>query len=172
MSYIVEQEDSDYFFLEVKKSLIEGAGDGVFLRKDAIDLPANYILCEYRGRIIRNDNINNILDIDNKYLISISQKYHIDANNSKCVASMINDCIDFKKSFKMYKKAIKNKKLKNIHEYPLIAGKKYNTNFTLIHNKMFVLSTDNIKQGDELYCGYGVNYWNHIFYKKLNIENK
>ena len=141
--------DSDYFLLELKPSLIQNAGLGVFAKAD---LPDGVIVAEYRGSIFLSEFESKIAPLNNKCL-TINKDSFIAGNN--CVASHINDIIDLEES----------KKIKDFIKY---SDKDYNCKFQRSHHKMFVLSIKPIKEGEELYIEYGKNYWKYL----INQEYK
>ena len=138
--------DSDYLVLELKPSNIPGAGLGVFAK---VDIPAGIILCEYRGSIIFRDKID-IAKFNNRCL-NLNNELTIVGSN--CIASFINDAIDLKK---IYTKD-EIKKINEDNCFPLL--KEYNCCFQNTLYKSFIVSIKDIKEGEELFCSYGIKYW-------------
>ena len=134
--------DSDYFLLELKPSLIPGAGLGVFAKAD---IDAGIILAEYRGAVFLSELESKINKLNNKCL-RINNDSFIAGTN--CIAAFVNDIIDLEES-KKNKDFIKHK------------DKDYNCSFQRTYSKMFVVSTKPIKEGEELYIDYGKNYWKY-----------
>ena len=134
--------DSDFFLLELKPSLIPGAGLGVFAKAD---FDAGIILCEYRGAVFLRETEKEIIKLNNRCL-TLNNNGFIAGNN--CIATYVNDIIDLEES-KKNKEFIKHK------------DKDYNCSYQRTYSKMFIVSTKPIKEGEELYVDYGKNYWKY-----------
>ena len=132
--------DSDYFLLEIKPSTIVNAGIGLFAKAD---LPAGIIVAEYRGTIFLKETKSKTVSFSDKS-INLNEDCFILGDN--CAACYINDIVNLEES-KKGKKLI------------LHSDKKYNCRFSKSHHKLFVITTDEIKEGDELFIGYGEQYW-------------
>ena len=73
--------DSDYFLLELKPSIIPGAGLGVFAKAD---IDAGIILAEYRGAVFLSELESKINKLNNRCL-SLNNDSFIAGTN--CIAS-------------------------------------------------------------------------------------
>ncbi len=146
------QEGDKEMSFEIKESKIKGTGNGVYTKKF---IPKNSLITYYSPTyIISKDNKiytdNQIITDKDKImdLYETYKDYHItyyntgiiglpSYRNNKYLGHLIND---------------KGYKLGKIY--------KPNLNNCIFHNKgLGILSTRDIKKGEELYVTYGKNYW-------------
>ncbi len=130
--------NSSGFALYIDDSKIKGAGLGVFTEDD---IPEDTIIDEYRG-----DLIQSFEELDNDYYYQLIEPNKetgemglgVDASKlPRCYMAMINDATLDKKYENncMFEDDIENK-------------------------KVYVISTRDIKAGEELFVSYGDYYWN------------
>lgn len=122
---------SSCFELYIDDSKIKEAGLGVFTNEI---IPKNTIIDEYKGELVEISEYK-----FNPYMYSLKDnqsKIIIDASKlPRCYMGMLNDSI--------------NSKFKNNCEFePDIENK-----------KVYIVSTRDIQAGEELFIGYGYNYW-------------
>lgn len=133
--------DSDYFSLHTNPSTLPGflMGMGVFANKKILK---NSILCEYRGKVVdNNDNDKNMM---------IKENLYISGNN---ICSMINDC----------------KKL-SLSPLNCYNGFSYNAKVIFSGKKMFIVSIRDILKGEEVFFDY--NYLdNWDYWKDWKVRN-
>jgi hypothetical protein len=150
----IQAIDSDYLFLEVRSSTlpIQGIGAGVFSK---FDIPANEILCEYRGPIIPTSiNYRN----DKKFGIEFNGELLSIVGESLC--SKINDCvniINYNYTQSEFELMLANPEQVKL---PTYAGFKHNA--AALRSKMgkiYAVSTDFIPAGSEIFFEYGTTYW-------------
>jgi hypothetical protein len=138
--------------LKVKKSLIPGAGKGLFTTK-AIKKGEQII--EYLGEIIEWNEYKKRVDKDQDgYLFFINRKCCIDAfNTPQHIARYANDAAGLTRV----------KGLTNNSEY-VITDK----------TKCFVVAKKNINAGDEILVSYSKDYWKCVRYnlKLKERQNK
>ena len=129
--------------LYLKKSNLPGAGKGLFTKKD---IPKGTVIVEYKGRIHTWADIKHE-DGKNGYLYYINSKRVIDAKPfKKALARYANDARGWSRT----------KGLRNNSEY--IEKDK----------RCFIKSTRKIKAGEEIFVGYGKEYWDTM--KELNPD--
>lgn len=138
------------------ESYIEGAGMGVFSN---IDLPRNIIIAEYRGDRYIGD----------VYLSEEDMKYSFITYNGitivpykNTIARYINDTIDLPKSIQ------EGELIYTGFEHNvdwLIAEDKYEKN-PLYKEHVFIVTTQFIEQGDELFINYDIPYWQAVIFKQ------
>lgn len=123
--------------LVVKRSQLKGAGKGLYTK---VEIPRGTRIVEYKGEVktwedVKDDNGRN------RYLMYINMKNVIDAEKDKtALARYANDA----------KGTIKNSEFKNNSSY-IIYGK-----------KAFIVSKRKIYAGEEIFVGYGKDYWDTI----------
>lgn len=119
------------FILNVKKSNIKNAGNGLY---SVQNIPKDTMIGFYKGNILFGNN--KITD----YSFEISPKYFIDASEfPRCYIAMINDA--------------QNSQFVNNCEFRMIENK------IKKNNKICLYSIKDIKKGDELFASYGEEYW-------------
>lgn len=120
--------------LYLKKSHLPGAGKGLFTK---IDIPKGTIIVEYKGKVTTWDAIKHE-DGKNGYLYYVNSKRVINAKPLvKTFGRYANDAAG----------RVRVKGLRNNSEY--IEKKK----------RCYIKSTRKIKAGDEIFVGYGKEYW-------------
>lgn len=128
--------------LEIKDSLIPGAGKGLFTK---VDIPEGTRIVEYKGRRTTWKDVKDD-DGKNKYIFFINNKNVIDASrNLKQLARYANDA-------------------KGIGR---VKGLKNNAIYVIIGKKVYIESTRDIPAGTEILVEYGKDYWDVI---RENIE--
>jgi hypothetical protein len=146
---LIPAMDSDYLFLDVKPSLLPFSeiGNGVFAMND---IPAGEILCEYRGPII-----------DDEIPFPSNKMYNIFHDGKKkkilgdTICSLINDCAAIYGA-KYSVEDIKRLKESEDDEMPPYDGYRYNAKgMVTTAGKVFIVSTEFIKAGSEIYYSYG-----------------
>jgi SET domain-containing protein len=122
------------YYLEVKRSTIAGAGEGLFALKD---FKRKDLIAKYEGEVLTkaqtNTRYGNTQQDLAPYGIQASKNKIIDASCKRGVASYANSKPNHQNAtFSVYQG----------HEVRLIASK-------------------NIKKGDEVFVSYGRDYFNH-----------
>ena len=142
--------DIDNFRLEVKTSLIDNAGNGVFTTQEIKDKD---IICEYRGTVIcKKDDPK---DSDTSKDINLRNDYIIRGNT---IGSMVNDLVDFspysveETILLLITGKLKRTKRDNV-------ALTYNCQYIVDSDRVFIIALRDIKVGEELYCEYGKSYW-------------
>jgi SET domain-containing protein len=133
--------------LEVKKSTIPGAGQGLFTNKF---IPKGTRIVEYKGRIRTWKEVEN--EDDNYYIFYVNEDRIIDASNyKKSLARFINDAKGLQK----------------------IKGLYNNAQFVIDGLRVFADASKDIPAGNEIFLGYGKEYWQVIrANQKLDAKNK
>lgn len=122
--------------LEVKESMIPGAGKGLFTNEF---IPKNTRIIEYKGRIRTWQEAQ--YDDTNYYIFFVNENHVIDAKRQKkSLARYINDANGLQK----------------------VKGLRNNAQFICDGLKVFVESTRDIPAGTEIFVGYGKEYWQVI----------
>jgi SET domain-containing protein len=120
--------------LYLKKSSLPGAGKGLFTKAD---IPKGTLIVEYKGRIHTWDEIKHE-DGRNAYLYYINSKRVINAKPHKtALARYANDAKGWSQT-----KGLRN-----------------NAEYVEKHKRVFIKSTRRILKGDEIFVGYGREYW-------------
>lgn len=153
------RKDSDYLDLEVKKSLIPNAGNGLFALKD---FENEDIIAEFRGPVVDSNTIGDKMFDDEINLVYLNEKYSI---LCRSIAGFCNDCIKFPQ--KMTKEEYRN--WVKYEEIETHLDCKYNAFIDIRKNKAFLVAMQEIKQGEEIHIYYGFDYWDP-FFKKI-VEN-
>lgn len=131
--------------LEVKKSTIPGAGNGLFTGEC---IPKGTRIIEYTGRIRTWKDAQN--DDGNYYILYVTDKHTIDAGRrKKSLARYINDAKGLQK----------------------IKGINNNAQFSRDGLRIFVEATKDIPAGAEILVGYGKEYW-QVIRRNLKIDAK
>lgn len=135
-----------HHFLYLKKSLLPGAGKGLFTKKD---IAKGERIIEYKGRIQTwKEAIAE--NRDNPYLFYINSKTVINpVRSKKLLAHFANDASGI----------VKVKGLKNNAEY-VVEGK-----------RCFIEAIRNIKKGEEIFVEYGGDYW-AVMRENARLEKK
>ena len=149
-------------YIEIKKSLIKGAGKGVFSTNF---IKKSSFITEYFGKFISQKQANNLeknKDIEYlHYTINLNSGELLlgdmtSKNTEKC-GQLLNDI----KTLKNPKKLILN----NAKEY-IKSAELVNCEFIEKNGKMYIVSLRDIQKGEELYVHYGYGYWFRPEYKK------
>lgn len=130
--------------VEIKQSKIKNAGRGLFATKN---FAKGEFICWYFGCLIEKDFVENGY-YDSDYLLH--NPHHsdliIDAEDEKsCYGRYINDSLGLKK---------------NNCEF----------NFYTDTTSVGIIATKNIKNGDEIYISYGIDFWRED--RRYNLLNK
>ncbi len=128
-----------YEDLEVKESIIPGAGKGLFVNRD---VKKGERIVEYLGEIISWKECDTRAERDEGgYVFYINQNKCIDAfHMPEALARFANDA----------RGLIKEKGIKN------------NCQYEVYKNSGWITTTKNIKAGSELLVSYGAAYWRDI----------
>jgi hypothetical protein len=120
--------------LFVKKSKLPNAGKGLFIKKD---IPKGTRLVEYKGKLRMWKEVRH-LDGHNAYLMYISRNAVIDALPAiRTLGRFANDANGFEK----------------------VQGLKNNCEYVSEGNKCYIESLRSIKKGEEIFVGYGKDFW-------------
>jgi hypothetical protein len=134
-------------FLVVKKSLIPGAGKGLFTKTD---IKKGTRIVEYKGQVVTWKEVEKMADDRNGYVFFFTNKYCVDAwKTKKSVAQYANDA-------------------KGITR---IDGLKNNCEYVTVKKRCFVEAVKDIPAGSEIFVGYGAEYWQVIRYN-IRLEQK
>ena len=135
--------------LKVKKSLIPGAGKGLFT---TTPIKKGEKVIEYLGEIIDWEEYERRVERDEDgYLFFINKKICIDSfNTPEYIARFANDAAGLTRV----------KGLTNNTEY-IIEGKK----------RCYIVSKRNIKAGEEIFVSYTKEYWDCIRFN-IKLKNK
>lgn len=115
-----------------------------------VDLPANEILCEYRGSLHKS-----IIGQSNTFLIQgpDGSTYYMNGNS---ICSLINDCADILEAEYSESDIIGFESSPYVDIIPSIPGLHYNArhNLTAV-GKIFIFSIEPISKGTEIFFPYG-----------------
>lgn len=137
--------------LEIKKSRIPGAGKGLFA---TTLFKRGERVIEYTGEIItwaECKKRNETLDGVGAYYFYVSSRKCVDAQN--CLDSMAryaNDAAGIAR----------------------IPGIRNNSRFEVIKGKPYIIASRNIKPGDEIFVGYGKEYWDAMRENGFGLDKK
>jgi hypothetical protein len=121
-------------YLKIKKSLIPGAGKGLFT---TIDIPAKTLIVEYKGNLVPWKEVKDI-DGYNAYIFKINNRWAVDAmHDLDVIGRYANDARGFARAEGM----------RNNCEY-IVKGK-----------KVYISATRKIHKGTEIYVDYGRGFW-------------
>lgn len=139
--------------LEVRKSMIKGAGNGLFATRPYMD---GEVICEYTGEVL--SFLEAYKREDKTYMMGgFGLNIHIDAKHHlRSMGRYINDPLN---SLKVNVKFIKSKELKKAF---VIALRRIEV------CDFISLSSPNSKPGEELYVSYGESYWKVHAGNRLN----
>jgi SET domain-containing protein len=137
--------------LEIKKSRIPGAGKGLFA---AAEFKRGERIIEYTGEIItwaqckkRNENLDGV----GAYYFYVSARKCVDAQNClDSLARYANDAAGIVR----------------------IDGIRNNSRFEVIKGKPYIIASRNIKPGDEIFVGYGKEYWDAMRENGFGLDKK
>ena len=133
---------------EVKKSQIQGAGKGLFTKRD---IKKGERIIEYLGEIITDAECDKRAENDQYgYIFYISKKKCVDAfNTPEALARYANDAKGLTK----------------------IKGLTNNCCYAIYKNSGWIKAEKDIKAGSEIFVSYGAEYWRDIRYNiKLDAE--
>ncbi len=131
--------------LYLKKSGLPRAGKGLFTKTE---IPKGTVIVEYKGRITTWDEIKHE-DGKNGYLYYINSKRVINAKpNIKTFGRYANDARGWSRA----------------------EGLRNNAEYIEKNKRCFIKSTRKILKGEEIFVGYGREYWEMM--KKLNHGKK
>lgn len=135
--------------VEVKQSTIPSAGMGLFA---ITDIPSGSIIVEFKGRIRKpNENIS-----DNRSLIRFADDFFLECPDSD-LGSFVNDPIDFPTSRRKLYESLESE----IPFYQIHPVARMNS-YIKLNQKMhraFLVATNNIVKGEEIFCHYGFTQW-------------
>lgn len=132
--------------LFVKKSLLPGAGKGLFTKKP---IPKGTRIVEYKGKIKSWKEVQAEED-ENLYIYYVKRHHVIDAFPVKsALARYANDAKGLKK----------------------VKGLSNNAAYTEDGLKVYIESTKDIPAGAEIFVSYGKEYWEVIRYN-IRLEKK
>lgn len=124
--------------LKVKRSTLPGAGKGLFT---TVSIKKGEKIAEYRGRKMTWAQAQRLPDERNGYLFYFNRNHVIDAWNTKRgVAHFANDARGLTK----------------------IVGLKNNSEYVTEGKRCFIQAARNIEAGEEIFVGYGAEYWQVI----------
>ncbi|HEY0030914.1 MAG TPA: SET domain-containing protein [Bacteroidia bacterium] len=136
--------------LLVKKSTLSGAGKGLFTKRD---IKKGERIVEYLGEIITEGELNRRAEKnDYGYSFYINKRRVIDAFYfPEALARYANDA-------------------KGLTRIP---GLRNNCCYEIYNHKAYIQAERNIKAGEEIFVGYGSEYWSDIRYNvKLEKEKQ
>lgn len=131
--------------LYLKRSLLPGAGKGLFTKTD---IPKGKIIVQYKGSVHKWKDIKHE-DGYNAYLFKINNNVVLNAKNYlKSYARYANDARGFSK----------------------IVGLRNNAEYLVKKNECFIISIRKIHKGEEILVPYGKKYWDLM--KKIHAVGK
>ena len=130
--------------VEIKQSLIPNAGNGLFAKHD---IPKDTMIDYYYGKILDRKAWLE-LDGSDAYVMQLNRNTYIDAKEHKCLVAFTNDA-------------------RGLTRTP---GLRNNCIFELSDDSKNIgmVTTRNIKAGEELFTYYGNSYWKSM---EFNIKN-
>jgi hypothetical protein len=151
----IDAIDSDFLFMYIAKSSLpdDQVGNGVFAK---FDLPANELLCEYRGPTILGD-VEYISPTKFRTTALDGTEMNIISDS---ICSIINDCANIVDSNFTEEdiNAIKAADREDI--IPTYESFEYNAKFVVTKlGKVLLYSTAPIKADTEIFFSYGRWYW-------------
>ncbi|HKC68051.1 MAG TPA: SET domain-containing protein-lysine N-methyltransferase [Bacteroidia bacterium] len=134
--------------LIVKKSQIPGSGKGLYTTKP---LKKETKIIEYRGEVIGWKDYKERVDRDEDgYLFYFNKKRCVDAfHTPQYKARYANDANGFTR----------------------VKGLKNNSQYEIFGDKCFIVSTRDIKAGEEIFTDYTKDYWDSMKYN-YNLKKK
>ena len=131
----IDVEEAEYLYIE--KSLITGAGQGLFT---AIAIHKNEIISIFKGELLRGKSASNRIKLkEDNFFMNLPNRKILDAKNTDCFAKYANDANGIQSS--VYKN---------------------NALITINHkNQVCLVAKTNIKPDSEIFCSYGKAYWAH-----------
>lgn len=133
MPFIHFQEDNKS--VEIKKSKIPGANQGLFSQKL---IKKGDFICFYTGVFVSKDSVENGYYTSDYLYQHTGAKYIIDAQDpNSCYGRYANDSLSLRK---------------NNAEFDMENGKDY----------AYLRATKNIKKGEEIFVAYGYEFWKDV----------
>ena len=137
----------DHFFMAllekhliVKKSLIPGAGKGLFTK---VPIKKGTWIVEYKGEILTWKEVEKMADDRNGYVFFVFSTHVIDAwKYKKAKARFANDA-------------------RGIVRIPGVTN---NCEYYVFHRRCYIKAVKNIPAGSEIFVDYGREYWQAIRY--------
>jgi uncharacterized protein len=124
-------------YLKVKRSLIKGAGKGLFT---TVAIPRGARISEYMGRISSWEDADHA-EGTNGYIFYLNRNHVIDARkNKKTLAHFANDSKGLTK----------------------LIGQRNNAKYVTSGKRVYIEATRNIQPGEEILVGYGKEYWDTV----------
>jgi SET domain-containing protein len=117
----------------VKRSRLPGAGKGLFAN---VDFNRGDRITEYAGRKRKWADVKDE-DGYNTYLLRLDRATAIDARLSKSPGRFANDALGFVR----------------------VAGLRNNAEYNIYGDRCFIEATKKIKKGEEIFVGYGREFW-------------
>lgn len=129
----IDALESDYLY--VAASQLPGSGNGLYT---ATDIYKDEIIAVFKGEILTDRQIAlRIKKGEDKYFISMPDGSIMDSMKTKCFAKYANDAEGFSKS-----------SYRNSGKIALDD-----------EENVCIIALRNIKQREEIFCGYGKKYW-------------
>ncbi|HQQ98018.1 MAG TPA: SET domain-containing protein [Cyclobacteriaceae bacterium] len=125
--------------LYIKKSTLPGAGKGLFTKKA---IPKGTRIVEYKGQIMTWKEVQKLPDERNGYVFYFTLKHVIDAWKHNGFAHFANDA----------KGIVRKEGIRNNSEY-VTEGR-----------RCYIEATRDIRPFEEIFVGYGGEYWQAIRY--------
>lgn len=128
-------EASEFDYLYIKESQIPHAGNGLYT---AIKIYKDEIISHFKGDVLTDAQAKaNADEGRDRYFINLLDGTILDSMNVDCFAKYANDASGFSSS-----------------------DFKNNAKITLDENNdVCLIATSNIKEGQEVFCSYGKEYW-------------
>lgn len=129
----IELPESDYLYTDI--SQIEQAGNGLYT---AIKIFKGEIVAYYKGKVLSQTQVEKRIALkQDQYFMNLPNGSILDAGKTKGFAKYANDA-----------QAFENGEFKN------------NAIITIDDEENICLvAKRNIKEGEEIFCGYGKRYW-------------
>lgn len=129
----IEASESDYLY--IKESQIPHAGNGLYT---AIKIYKDEIISHFKGYVLTDAQAKISADEGrDRYFINLLDGTILDSMHVDCFAKYANDASGFSSS-----------------------DFKNNAKITLDeNNSVCLIATSNIKEGQEVFCSYGKEYW-------------
>ena len=138
----IDTKESNYLF--VSTSQLPNSGKGLY---SSINIHKDEIIAEYKGEIISNERALKRAKLGHDaYFVSMPNGDVMDSRKTKCFAKYANDA-----------RASENTPFKNNAQIA------YDEN-----HKICLIATKKIKEGEEIFCGYGFRYWRNQ--RKINSK--
>lgn len=128
-------------YLKVKRSTLSGCGEGLFTK---IFIPKNIIITEHTGKITSFKDADG--DGNNPYLFYVSRNHVIDARHQQdSLARFVNDA----------------------RGQTRIVGFTNNSKYIIIGKRVFITAIRDIMPNNEIFVGYGLEYWETMKKNKM-----